>query len=52
MKTKDVEKFKTHILCSITFFESHAVYEKISEKYFTAKEVTNNMALAHCMLDT
>ena len=24
---KDVEKIKTHILCAITFFENHAVFE-------------------------
>jgi hypothetical protein len=26
-QTKVVEKIKTHILCSITFFENHAFYE-------------------------
>jgi hypothetical protein len=26
-QTNIVEKFRTHILCSITFFENHAVYE-------------------------
>jgi len=26
-QTKVVEKIKTHILCSVTFFESSAVYE-------------------------
>ena len=26
-QTKDIEKIKTHILCSVTFFEDRAVYE-------------------------
>jgi hypothetical protein len=30
LQTKVVEKIKTHILCSVTFFfENHAVYEKM-----------------------
>jgi len=28
-QTKVVEKIKTFILCSVTFFENHAVYEKM-----------------------
>jgi hypothetical protein len=30
-QTKFVEKIKTHILCLITFFENHAVYELMWE---------------------
>jgi len=27
LQTKVLEKFKTHILCSVTFFKHHAIYE-------------------------
>ena len=51
---KVVEKIKTHISCSITFFfrlSCHLV-DKI-EKYCRAGRVTDdNMAHAHFMLDT
>ena len=30
-RTKVVKKIKTHVLCSITFFENRAVYEKMWE---------------------
>ena len=35
-QTKAVEKIKTHILCSVTFFppENRAVYEIMWEKYY------------------
>jgi len=49
-QTKIVEKIKTHILCSITFFifENHIV-----EKYCRVEQATDdNTARAHCMLDT
>jgi len=29
LETKFVEKVKTHILCSVTFLENRAVYEKM-----------------------
>jgi hypothetical protein len=35
----NVEKMKTHILCSITFSENHAVN---MEKYFTARQATDD----------
>jgi len=31
-QTKVVEKIKTHILCSVFFFENRAVYEIMWEK--------------------
>jgi hypothetical protein len=40
-QAKVVEKFKTHILCAITFFENRAVYGSL-EKYGTARQATNN----------
>jgi hypothetical protein len=53
-QTKFVEKIKTHILCSVTFFsENRAVYEIMWKKYCRAGQATDgNMAHAHCMLDT
>jgi len=52
-QTKFVEKIKTHILCSITFFENPALYETMWKKYCKAGQATDdNMAHAHCMLDT
>jgi hypothetical protein len=32
-ETKDVEKIKTHVLCSITFFENSAVYEIVCKNF-------------------
>jgi len=53
-QTKFVEKIKTHILCSMTFFfENCAVYEIMWKKYCRAGQAADdNMAHAHCMLDT
>jgi hypothetical protein len=51
-QTKVVEKIKTHILCSVTL-ENCAVYEIMGKKYCGVKQATvDNMAHAHCMLDT
>jgi len=53
-QTKVVEKFKPHILCSITFFflKSSLLWENVG-KYFRAGQVTgDNMAHAHFTLDT
>ena len=53
-QTEIVEKIKTHILWSVTFFfENPTVYEINVEKYCRAGQATDdNMARAHCMLDT
>jgi len=52
-QTKVVEKIKTHILCSITFFRKSCRLGDNIEKYCTAgKPTDNNMAHAHCMLVT
>ena len=52
---KVVEKIKKHILCSVTLFffrKSCRLWEKV-EKYCRTGQVTDdNMAYAHCMLDT
>jgi hypothetical protein len=49
---KVVEKIKIHILCSVTFFDNHAVYEVMWKKYCRAGQaIDNNMAYAHCMLE-
>ena len=52
-QTKVVEKIKTHILCSVTFFrKSYRLWDNV-EKYCTAGQATDdNMAHAHFMLDT
>ena len=40
-ETKFVEKIKTHILCSVTFFyENRAVYEIMWKKYCRAGQTT------------
>jgi hypothetical protein len=50
-QTKVVEKIKTRILYSVTFFENRAVYENVG-KYCTDGQATDdNMAHANCMLD-
>ena len=52
-QTKVVEKIETHILCSVTFFrKSWRLWDNV-EKCGRAGQVTDdNMAHAHCMLDT
>ena len=54
-QTKVVEKMKTHILCSVTFFflrKSCRVWGNL-KKWRRARQTTDdNMAYAHCMLDT
>jgi hypothetical protein len=48
-QTKFVEKIKTHILSSVTFFE----YEIMWKNTVVARQATDdNMVHAHCMLDT
>ena len=53
VQTKYVEKIKTLILRSITFyFERSAFYEVMWKEYCRAGQATDgNMALSHCMLD-
>jgi hypothetical protein len=48
-----VEKIKTHILYSVTFFrENRAVYEIMWKKCGRAGQGTDgNMAHGHCLLD-
>ena len=52
-QTKVVQKTKTHILCSLTFFrKSRRLWDNV-EKYCRAGQDTDgNMAHAHCMLGT
>jgi len=53
-QTETVEKIKTHILYSVTFFfENSTVYEITWKKYSRAAEATDDkMAHVHCILDT
>ena len=44
-QTNIVEKTKTQILCSITFFENRAVYEDNVEKYGGARGHTNDVTI-------
>ena len=50
-QTKVVEKIKTHILCSVTFFKkSYRLWDNV-EKYGTAGQTAvDNMAYALCVL--
>ena len=52
-QTKVVEKIKAHILCSTMFFrKSRRLWDNV-EKYYTAAQAkTDNVAHAHCVLDT
>jgi hypothetical protein len=48
-----VEEIKTHILCSVPFYENPAVLWDNVEKCSRARQATDeNMALAHFMPDT
>ena len=50
---KVVEKLETRILFSVTCFRKSCPLWVNMEKYYRAGQTTdNNMALAHCMLDT
>jgi len=52
LQTKFVDKIKTNIFCSNTFFRTSCLFLDNVEKYSTAVEATDcNMAHAHCMLD-
>jgi hypothetical protein len=45
LQPKVIEKIKTHILCSVTFFsENHAVYE-IMSKNVVEPEATNDVTI-------
>jgi hypothetical protein len=51
-QTKVVEKIKTHILFSVTFFQKPCRLWDNVEKYCRAGQITDgNMAYTHCMLD-
>jgi hypothetical protein len=51
-QAKVVEKIKTHILCSVTFFLKIILLMKKHGKYGRAGQATdNNVMLACCMLD-
>jgi len=51
-QTKLVEKIKTHILYSITFFFKACRLWNNGEKYCRARQATDDsMVHAHCMLD-
>jgi len=53
-RTKFVEKIKTCISCSLLFFpQNHAIYEIMWKIIVQRGKATyDNMAHAHCMLDT
>jgi len=47
-----VQKIKTHILCSVTFYRKSCRLWDNVEKMFRAGQATDdNMAHAHCVLD-
>jgi len=53
-QTKFVETIKTHILCSVTFppLKSCRLWDKVEKYYRSGQATDDNMAHAHCMLDT
>jgi hypothetical protein len=52
-QTKIVEKIKTHILCSVTFFQkSRRLRDNLEKKHSRTGQATDDMAHAQCMLDT
>jgi hypothetical protein len=49
---KVVEKLKTHILCSVTFFrKSCHLWDNVEKCGRAGQDIDDNMAHAHCMLD-
>jgi len=52
-QTKVVEKIKPHILCSVTFsVKSCRLWENVEKCCRAGPAADDNMAYAHCMLDT
>jgi hypothetical protein len=52
-QTKIVEKIKTHILCSVTFFRKSFRLRDNVKKYGRGRQVRDdNMTHAHCAVDT
>jgi hypothetical protein len=51
VSNKVVEKIKTHILCSVTFFRKSCRLWDNVEKCCGAREALGNMAHARCVLD-
>jgi len=53
LQTKCVEKIKTHILCSVTFFrKSYGLWDNVEKPCSVGQITDGNRAHAHCMLDT
>jgi len=53
LQTKLVEKIKTHILCSIIFFlRKYAFHEIMWGKHRIGQATDENMAHAHCVMET
>jgi len=53
VKDKVVQKIKTHILCSVPFFENRTAFEILWKNMAQPdRPQHDNMAHAHCMLDT
>jgi hypothetical protein len=51
-QTKVVKKIKTYFMANI-FFENYGIHELMWKKYSRAGRATDdNMARAHCILDT
>jgi len=48
---EDVDKIKTHNLCSITFLRKSRRYEVMWRRSRAGVATDDNMAHAHCMLD-
>jgi hypothetical protein len=52
-QTKVVEKIKTHILCSVTFFrKSCRLWDNVGKYCRVGRATDGNMAHARCVLDT
>ena len=49
LQTEVVAKMKTHILCSVSFFENRAVYEIMSNNPVELQRQCNT-AHAHCVM--
>jgi len=52
-QTKVIQEIKIHILCSVTFFrKSLRLCDNVERPYTVEQATDENMAQAHCMLDT
>ena len=52
IQTNIVDKIKTHVLCSVTFWKSCHLWDNVEKYCIADKDTDDNMVHVHCTLDT